>query len=353
MLIGSKLTLFLMETLEPTFFQSGNLIGVKWVVAIFGTVMTLPLALLFQIFYQKIKEKFIKSSTEVFIFRSFSIVAALIIAQLCFGPIYLIFSSEEFFPNKQFVTTFINVLFLSFGIMIADIHYRYFSTIVTPNFLQGILMYEKFSKFTTTKVIDTNILINHNLDELLQTGFIEGTIIIPKTVFKNLYDFKTHLSDKVKKRGTKGLLILNKLKKFNNNQIFVDFFLEDIVTSNKVCLFLQSNEKTDLLLHDNDHLNSVLFNQLIKATRIPYLYGEIFSIQVLRKGNRLGQGIGYLDDGTMVIIEKGYPFIGQKITVSLKKVWQRSSGTILFTTPQNLMNTNRIRKRKEQSRKNH
>jgi uncharacterized protein YacL len=231
--------------------------------------------------------------------------------------------------------------------MIADIHYRYLSTIITPNFLQGILLYEKLSKSTITKIIDTTTVINHKLYDLIQTGFIEGTLIIPKIVITDLYNFNNHFSQKIKRRGTRGLLVLNKLKKVYDNQILVDFFLDDLSMPKGNCLFLRSNESVDPNISYFTKSNTIILNELIKATRIPYLYGEVFSLRVIRKGNRLGQGIGYLEDGTMVIVEKGYQYIGQRITVNLKKVWQRSSGTILFTCPQSLILSARIRKRKE------
>ena len=89
---------------------------------------------------------------------------------------------------------------------------------------------------------------------------------------------------------------------------------------------------------------------MIKELRPPYLYGDILSLKIKKKGNRFGQGVGYLEDGSLVVVERGYPYIGQQINVIVKKIRQRSSGRILFTYPQITLLSSRNRRRKEKKR---
>lgn len=191
-----------------------------------------------------------------------------------------------------------------------------------------------------SKVLDTSILIDGRILDLLQTGFLEGQIVVPKFVLEELQQVADSSDMLKRKRGQRGLLILEKIKELTPVEIW-EKESEDSkkVTEVDAKLVLLCKELGGKLLTVDFNLNKIAkiqnvtvlnVNDLNSALRIPFVIGEAFWIRVVKKGEQKSQGIGYLDDGTMVVIDNGESSIGERVKVFVRAINQTQSARIIF-----------------------
>ena len=192
------------------------------------------------------------------------------------------------------------------------------------------------------KILDTSVIIDGRITDLCDTGFIEGTLVIPQFVLKEL-QFVADSADALKRqRGRRGLDVLNHLQ--NSSQISVVIWEMDFPEIKDVdSKLIELGRQLDAKIVTNDvNLNKVAklrgiavlnINELANAIKSVLLPGETISVKVIQEGKELGQGVGYLDDGTMIVVEEGRPYIGQTIPVLVKKVLQKTEGRLVFAQP--------------------
>lgn len=199
----------------------------------------------------------------------------------------------------------------------------------------------KSKKETLSKVLDTSVLIDGRIYDLLQTGFLEGQIIVPKFVLDELQQVADSSDMLKRKRGQRGLAVLEKIQKLVSIQIWEDES-EDSKKIKEVDskLVMLSKEIGAKLLTVDFNLNKVAkvqnvvvlnVNELNNALKIPFGIGESIWIKVEKRGTPTSQGVGYLDDGTMVVVDNAGEFIGQKIRVYVRNIRMNDSSRIIFS----------------------
>lgn len=192
------------------------------------------------------------------------------------------------------------------------------------------------------KILDTSVIIDGRIADICKTGFVEGTLVIPEFVLEELQHIADS-SDLLKRnRGRRGLDILNKIQKELDVKVLIyegDF--EDIseVDSKlvKLAKVLQGKVVTnDFNLNKVCELQGVPvlnINDLANAVKPVVLPGEEIFVQVIKDGKEHGQGVAYLDDGTMIVVEGGRDHIGSMIEVLVTSVLQTSAGRMIFAKP--------------------
>ncbi|MDR3271013.1 MAG: PIN/TRAM domain-containing protein [Peptococcaceae bacterium] len=192
------------------------------------------------------------------------------------------------------------------------------------------------------KVLDTSVIIDGRIADIVQTGFIEGTLLIPGFVLEELRHIADS-SDLLKRnRGRRGLDILNQMSKETlvNIEVYEQDF-EDIVEVDSKLVRLGQVLGAPLLTNDYN-LNKVAelqgvqvlnINELANAVKPVVLPGEEIYVQVVKEGKEQGQGVAYLDDGTMIVVDNGRRYIGQHITVLVTSVLQTAAGRMIFAKP--------------------
>jgi len=205
--------------------------------------------------------------------------------------------------------------------------------------LSKIPIFEKFHELEGAKILDTSAIIDGRIADICETGFIEGTLIIPQFV---LYEIQ-HIADApdhVKRmKGRRGLDILHRLQKQNFVPVRIvdhDFpKLKDVDTK----LIAIAKRFWGKIITNDFNLNKVAelqgievlnVNQLATALKPPILPGEGLNIRIVKEGKEFGQGIGYLEDGTMVVIDEGKRHIGKNVDVVVTSVLQTPSGRMIF-----------------------
>jgi uncharacterized protein YacL len=196
--------------------------------------------------------------------------------------------------------------------------------------------------FEEHKILDTSVIIDGRIADICKTGFIEGTLVIPEFVLEELQHIADS-SDLLKRnRGRRGLDILNKIQKELDVKVLIyegDFEEISEVDSKlvKLAKVLQGKVITnDFNLNKVCELQGVSvlnINDLANAVKPVVLPGEEILVQVIKDGKEHGQGVAYLDDGTMIVVEGGRDFIGTTLDVLVTSVLQTSAGRMIFAKP--------------------
>jgi len=212
------------------------------------------------------------------------------------------------------------------------------SEVSTPYFLDT----GKHSRLPL-KILDTSVIIDGRIADIAETGFMEGTFIVPKFILEELQYIADSPDDLRRTRGRRGLDILKRLQQ--HNRLKVEFVEDDIpkagVDSKLVALALKLRAKiltNDFNLHKVAELQGIEvlnINQLANAMKPAVLPGETLYVQILREGKSQGQGVAYLDDGTMVVIENARRFIGKEVEVAVTSVLQTTAGRMIFSEIKN------------------
>ncbi len=192
------------------------------------------------------------------------------------------------------------------------------------------------------KILDTSVIIDGRIADICQTGFLEGTLVIPQFVLEELQHIADSSDVLKRNRGRRGLDILNRIQK--ELEVEVDIYEGDFEDIQEVdSKLVKLAQKMNGIVVTNDfNLNKVCdlqgvqvlnINDLANAVKPVVLPGEELVVQVIKDGKEHHQGIAYLDDGTMIVVEEGRDYIGKTIEVLITSVLQTSAGRMIFAKP--------------------
>lgn len=191
-------------------------------------------------------------------------------------------------------------------------------------------------------LVDTSAIIDGRIADIAKTGFLGATLIVPRFVLNEL-QFVSDSADSLRRqRGRRGLDVLGDLQESKDvNVVISDIDVEGVreVDDRLVLLGRQMNSP---ILTNDFNLNRVAelqgvkvlnINDLANAVKVIILPGESLQIEVIQEGKEYNQGVGYLEDGTMVVIENGQRYIDKQIEVTVTKILQTSAGRMIFAKP--------------------
>ncbi len=197
-------------------------------------------------------------------------------------------------------------------------------------------------RYEEHKILDTSVIIDGRIADICKTGFIEGTLVIPEFVLEELQHIADS-SDLLKRnRGRRGLDILNKIQKELDVRVLIyeDASEEPGEVDSKLVKLAKAMKgkvvTNDFNLNKVCELQGVSvlnINDLANAVKPVVLPGEEIVVQVIKDGKEHGQGVAYLDDGTMIVVEGGRDYIGTTMEVLVTSVLQTSAGRMIFAKP--------------------
>lgn len=285
------------------------------------------------------EEKLFKTPFPDVIAGAFGMVVGLIIAYLMAPAIALI-------PVVGSVVQFFA------SVLLAYMGYRFFFTKREDllNFFPGKFGNKDKAKQNENrpgdaKILDTSVIIDGRIADIVKTGFLDGVLIIPSFVLEELQHIADSSDVLKRNRGRRGLDILNKIQKelkIKVQVLEIDFEEISEVDSKLVRLAKQIAGKVvtnDFNLNKVCELQGVSvlnINDLANAVKPVVLPGEEIYVQVIKDGKEYNQGVGYLDDGTMIVVEGGRDFIGTRLEVMVTSVLQTSAGRMIFAKPKML-----------------
>ena len=193
-------------------------------------------------------------------------------------------------------------------------------------------------------MVDTSVIIDGRIADIVETGFIHGTLFIPKFVLAELQNIADSEDQMRRNRGRRGLEILNQMR--SSKLITVEILEDDPTEIKEVDAKLVEVAKkykasiltTDYNLNRVATIQNVLvlnINELVNAIKPVVLPGEELTVKVVQAGKEKNQGVGYLPDGTMIVVEGGDKLINQEVTTEVTRIFQTVAGKMIFTTPKN------------------
>jgi len=192
-------------------------------------------------------------------------------------------------------------------------------------------------------LIDTSVIIDGRIVDIARTGFIAGTLVIPRFVLNELQYIADSAESLRRQRGRRGIEVLSDLQKERAiTTTIADIDVEGVREVDEKLIMLARQMKAPILTNDYN-LNRVAelqgvqvlnINELANAVKSILLPGEILTVNVIQEGKETGQGVAYLDDGTMVVVEDGRNYISKEIEVSVTKVLQTAAGRMIFSKPE-------------------
>ena len=190
------------------------------------------------------------------------------------------------------------------------------------------------------KILDTSVIIDGRIADVCETEFLDGTLIIPQFILQELQHIADSSDSLKRARGRRGLDILHRIQKMGHMEVRIvddDFPKIREVDSKLIALAKRMGAKVitnDFNLNKVAELQGVTvlnINDLSNAVKPVALPGETMRVFVLKEGKEPGQGVAYLDDGTMIVVENGRRFISKNVEVSVTSVLQTAAGRMIFT----------------------
>ncbi len=194
-------------------------------------------------------------------------------------------------------------------------------------------------------LLDTSVIIDGRIADIARTGFIYGSMLVPSFILNELQHIADSSESLRRQRGRRGLDILNRLKSDSSIPFRItDIDVEGVRDVDDKLVILAKQLRCPILTNDYNlnrvaELQGVMvlnINELANAVKAVYIPGETMEVQVIQEGKELGQGVGYLDDGTMVVVEEGKEYIDKLIPVVVTKVLQTAAGRMIFARPEKI-----------------
>lgn len=200
----------------------------------------------------------------------------------------------------------------------------------------------KLDKNEKKVLVDTSAIIDGRISDIVATGFIPGVLIVPRFVLAELQNIADSEDPLRRGRGRRGLEILNEMRL--NQALRLDIIEENPESIREVdhkLVSLAKKHKANILTTDYN-LNRVAtiegvkilnINELANAIRAVVLPGEVMKVQVVQAGKEKNQGVGYLNDGTMIVVDKGDRLIGKEVDCEVTRIFQTVAGKMIFASP--------------------
>jgi uncharacterized protein YacL len=191
----------------------------------------------------------------------------------------------------------------------------------------------------SAKVLDTSVIIDGRIADIAEAGFIDGIMVVPEFVLRELQVVADSTDGSKRQRGRRGLDMLQRMQ--SNVNLQVQIVSEDFPTIREVDLkLLELAKKWEAKVVTNDfnlnkvahlhHVEVLNINDLANALKPVVLPGEHMTVLILKEGKEYNQGVGYLDDGTMVVVDHARKMIGRSVDISVTSVLQTASGKMIF-----------------------
>lgn len=298
--------------------------------------------LLSLVFSRKILDTLTKIENYLFSKNPFYILMGTI--GLILGLVLAILISTVLFRTSNLITNTIipallMITFGYFGFLLGTTKMNEWNKIFKVNFKKTNIPFTNSDSSKQFKILDTNILIDGRIYEIAKTGFVEGTLLVPKFVLYELQYIADSADSQKRVRGRRGLDILNKLQTDKIMPIEItskDFSNIDEVDTKLIRL---AKEVNGTIITNDYNLSKVIqfqnvkvlnINELANALKPRYVPGEHLEVMILKKGTERNQGVAFLDDGTMVVVEEGKFHLNERLSVEVTSSIQTDAGKMIF-----------------------
>ena len=331
---------FLGVDLLPTrmLIQVTNLEGLQWVMGGFGAFFGLIAGFLFQRLRAQLMRQVRTMPTDLLISRAVGLILGLLVANLLLAPILLLPLPWEVGFVKPLAAVLSNVFFGVSGYNLAEVHGRTLLRLFNPSSTEALLVADGVLQPASPKIVDTSLIIDGRLRGLLESEILEGQVIVAQCVIDELQQLADSGNSDKRSKGRRGLKLLAALRDSYGRRLIVNStrYQGDGVDDKllKLC-----NDTGGLLLTTDYNLAKVAQVQNLRALNLSELVislrpevqpGDLLQLKIVREGKEADQGVGYLEDGTMVVVESGRGSIGERREVTVTGALQTPAGRMVF-----------------------
>ncbi|SHE76208.1 PIN/TRAM domain-containing protein [Caloramator proteoclasticus] len=287
-----------------------------------------------------------KVPTNEIIIGVVGLIIGLLIANLLIGSVASFLQTNSVLSAiGSVISLIVNIVFGTLGVNVAIKKKDELSNVFT--FMKKFTKDKKQKldiRPSQPKILDTSVIIDGRILDILKTGFIEGTIVIPQFVLEELRHIADSSDNLKRARGRRGLDILNEIQKeLPVNVEICDKDFPNVAEVDSKLLKLAESLGGKVITNDFN-LNKVAefqgvpvlnINELANAVKPVVIPGEEMNIHIIKDGKESGQGVAYLDDGTMIVVEGGKKYVGEIVDVVVTSVLQTAAGRMIFAKLKN------------------
>ena len=318
--------------------QVTNLEGLQWVMGGFGAFFGLIAGFLFQRLRAQLMRQVRTMPTDLLISRAVGLILGLLVANLLLAPILLLPLPWEVGFVKPLAAVLSNVFFGVSGYNLAEVHGRTLLRLFNPSSTEALLVADGVLQPASPKIVDTSLIIDGRLRGLLDSEILEGQVIVAQCVIDELQQLADSSNSDKRSKGRRGLKLLAALRdSFGRRLIINSTRYEGDGVDDK--LLKLCNDTGGLLLTTDYNLAKVAQVQNLRALNLSELVislrpevqpGDLLQLKIVREGKEADQGVGYLEDGTMVVVESGRGSIGERREVTVTGALQTPAGRMVF-----------------------
>ena len=323
---------------EKLLLQVNNPEGLRTVLAGFGAFFGLLAGFFFQQLRRRLMAQVRSMPTDLLVSRAVGLILGLLVANLLLAPILLLPLPWEVVLVKPLAAVLSNVFFGVLGYNLAEVHGRTLLRLFNPTSTEALLVAEGVLQPATAKILDTSVIIDGRIRGLLDSGLLEGQVIVAQAVIDELQALADSANAEKRGKGRRGLKLLSELRERFGRRLVVNTTRYEGNGADDKLLRLTADTGGTLLTADYNlaqvaavqELRALNLSELVIALRPEVQPGDDLQIKIVREGKEADQGIGYLEDGTMVVVEDGRSRIGERMAVTVTGALQTPTGRMVF-----------------------
>jgi uncharacterized protein YacL len=323
---------------ESLLQQVSNLEGLRRVLAGFGAFFGLLAGFFFQQLRRRLMAQVRSMPTDLLVSRAVGLILGLLVANLLLAPILLLPLPWEVVFVKPLAAVLSNVFFGVLGYNLAEVHGRTLLRLFNPGSTEALLVAEGVLQPASAKILDTSVIIDGRIRGLLESGLVEGQVIVAQAVIDELQALADSANAEKRSKGRRGLKLLSQLRETYGRRLVLnstryegngadDKLLKLTADTGGTLLTADYNLAQVALLQDLKVLN---LSALVIALRPEVQPGDGLQLKIVREGKEADQGVGYLEDGTMVVVEDARQRIGERLAVTVTGALQTPTGRMVF-----------------------
>ena len=318
--------------------QVANKSDLKTLLCGLGALFGLITGLILQRIRKKVTTKIRQTPTDLLISRAIGLILGLLIANLLLAPILLLPLPDKTLLLKPFIAIISNIFFGVLGYNLAEVHGRTLLRLFNSNSTDALLVAEGILTPASAKILDTSVIIDGRINGLMSCGLIEGQVIVAQTVIDELQKLADSSNNEKRNKGRRGLKLLTRMREEYGRRLVLNNTRYEGEATDDHLLKLTEDTGGTLITADYNlaqiakvkELKVLNLSELVIALRPDVQPGESLTLKIVREGKENNQGIAYLDDGTMVVIENAKESIGNRVEIVITGALQTPTGRMIF-----------------------
>ena len=323
---------------EQQLIRIQNLEQLSWILGAGGGLAGLLAGVVFQRLRKRLMEQVRTMPTDLLVSRAVGLILGLLVANLLISPILFLSLPWELVLVKPLAAVAANVFFGVSGYNLAEVHGRTLLRLFNPNSTEALLVADGVLMPASAKILDTSVIIDGRVRGLLDSGLLEGQVIVAQAVIDELQALADSANPEKRGKGRRGLKLLSELRERYGRRLVVNTTRYEGNGADEKLLRLTADTGGTLLTADYNlaqvaavqELKAMNLSALVIALRPEVQPGDDLQIKIVREGKEADQGIGYLEDGTMVVVEDARRRIGERLAVTVTGALQTPTGRMVF-----------------------